>query len=327
MLPLVLVIAVEAVVFKALAFPVAVPALVVAFRAVVFLLVVVAEAVADADAVADAVTDADDVAVVAAALVVFVFSAAVLVVRPVPVAFLVTTVVADEVFDDIEADEYVLAWLAGLDEVGPASCGPSMPFASGRGGGAILPLLPVFSFDAVRRKLDPAVPAPRLACSTMPWREAEIALVAALAADFRGEAGLRGEVGRPIKASLDGDCGGGAALLLLLSLIGDRGKVRELCDLGDSTLAGAAAAALVVFDAARVAVVAGPFLARLGFLGLETVFPPTTDSFSLSDKITISELRRFVPLPAACCLEVSTLEVLLCERSFVITGLSLSSCR
>lgn len=79
---------------------------------------------------------------------------------------------------------------------------------AGRGGGAIFSLelaavvaevvvvvmVVVLSLHAVRRK--PAWPPPRLACSTIPWREAEMAFVAALAAVLRGEAGLRGEGGR-----------------------------------------------------------------------------------------------------------------------------------
>ncbi len=54
----------------------------------------------------------------------------------------------------------------------------------------------VFSLEAVRRRLAVAVPAPRLACSTIPCSEAEMALVAALAAVLSGEAGLSGELGR-----------------------------------------------------------------------------------------------------------------------------------
>ncbi len=53
-----------------------------------------------------------------------------------------------------------------------------------------------FSLEAVRLRPAAAFPAPRLACSTIPCREAEMALVAALAAVLRGEAGLRGDVGR-----------------------------------------------------------------------------------------------------------------------------------
>lgn len=57
-------------------------------------------------------------------------------------------------------------------------------------------LAAAFSLDSVRRRPAAAVPAPLLACWTMPCREAEMALVAALAAVFSGEAGLSGDVGR-----------------------------------------------------------------------------------------------------------------------------------
>lgn len=80
----------------------------------------------------------------------------------------------------------------------------------GRGGGAMVVLLfvfaprvvvavddfSIFSFEAVRARRAVAAPVPRFACSTMPCREAEIAEVAAEAADLSGEAGFRGEVGR-----------------------------------------------------------------------------------------------------------------------------------
>jgi hypothetical protein len=55
-----------------------------------------------------------------------------------------------------------------------------------------------FSLLAVPVKPRAVAPAPRLACSTMPCREALIALVAAEAAVLSGEAGFRGDVGRAI---------------------------------------------------------------------------------------------------------------------------------
>jgi hypothetical protein len=51
-----------------------------------------------------------------------------------------------------------------------------------------------------------------------------------------------------------------------VSLIGERGRVRELWDLGERTLVGAF---LAVREAARDAVVVVPTFVRLGFLGLE----------------------------------------------------------
>lgn len=59
-----------------------------------------------------------------------------------------------------------------------------------------LALLAAFPLDSVRRKPAAAVPAPRFACSTMPCSEAEMALVAALAAVLSGETGLSGDIGR-----------------------------------------------------------------------------------------------------------------------------------
>lgn len=72
-------------------------------------------------------------------------------------------------------------------------------YGAGRGGGAIavgFVFVLTFSLLAVRPRPRAVAPAPRLACSTMPCREALIALVAAEAAVLSGEAGLRGDVGR-----------------------------------------------------------------------------------------------------------------------------------
>lgn len=112
-------------------------------------------------------------------------------------AFFVITVVALDVADELEAAEWLLTALTGRS--GCCDC----CVAVRRGGGGILPL-PVaaaaaaatFSLEAVRRRPAAALPAPRLACSTIPCKEAEMALVAALAAVLRGEAGLSGDVGR-----------------------------------------------------------------------------------------------------------------------------------
>ena len=77
-----------------------------------------------------------------------------------------------------------------------------------------------FSLLAVRVRPRAVTPAPRLACSTMPCSEALMALVAAEAAVFKGEAGFRGDVGRAMyEWGLAGE---------VHSLIGERGSVREL---------------------------------------------------------------------------------------------------
>jgi hypothetical protein len=111
----------------------------------------------------------------------------------------VTTVVPFDVADEFEAAEWLLTELAGRSGCCAAAAGV------GRGGGAILPFafaavvaaaVAALSFEAVRRRPAVAFPAPLLACSTIPCKEAEMALVAALAAVLSGEAGLRGEVGR-----------------------------------------------------------------------------------------------------------------------------------
>ena len=83
-------------------------------------------------------------------------------------------------------------------------CGDDGTDGTGRGGGSILPFaaaavaafvaVVVFSRDAVRLSF-PAVAAPRLACSIIPCAAAEMADVAADAADLRGEAGFSGEMG------------------------------------------------------------------------------------------------------------------------------------
>lgn len=63
----------------------------------------------------------------------------------------------------------------------------------------------VFSREAVRLSLPAAAAVPLLVDSIMPCIEAEIALVAAEAADFSGDAGFRGDMGRE-KVLLIGDC-------------------------------------------------------------------------------------------------------------------------
>ena len=76
---------------------------------------------------------------------------------------------------------------------------------AGRGGGSILfgeetvvvaeGLVVVLSLDAV---LVIRAAVPRLACSIIPCTLAEMADVAAVAADLNGEAGFSGEMGRAI---------------------------------------------------------------------------------------------------------------------------------
>ena len=96
-----------------------------------------------------------------------------MVVLPRPPDFLTTVVEVEDVL-------WLLAALAvrGDEDVAWA----------GRGGGAIVPSLAVFSLDAVRVILWLAAPADL----TMPCTEAKMALLAVLS----GEAGFRGEVGR-----------------------------------------------------------------------------------------------------------------------------------
>ena len=98
------------------------------------------------------------------------------------------------------------------------------PITIGRAGGSILPGLlmaglagDVFSREAVRLNLPAAAAVPRLVDSIIPCIDAEMALVAAEAAVLKGEAGLRGEIGR-VKALFRGD----------ICLMGDCGRVREL---------------------------------------------------------------------------------------------------
>ena len=74
-------------------------------------------------------------------------------------------------------------------------------------------------------------------------------------------------------------------------MTGDRGSVRELWDFGERTFP---ALVFLVREAARGFVLAAVFV-RLGFLGLESSSASTAGSFSLSDKIAISELRFLGP--------------------------------
>ncbi len=111
---------------------------------------------------------------------------------------LVTIVVFVDVVLISDADVTLLAALV-------VRCGDDGADGTGRGGGSILPFAAAavaavvavadFSRDACRLSL-PAVVAPRFACSIIPCAAAEMADVAAEAADLRGEAGLRGEIGR-----------------------------------------------------------------------------------------------------------------------------------
>jgi len=99
----------------------------------------------------------------------------------------------------------VVLWL--LDELTARSV-----CTTGRGGGSILLGIPTaiaigLSRDVVRVSLPAVAAVLRLACSTMPWMEAEMALVAAEAADLSGEMGLRGEIGRAMKLGFEGDDG------------------------------------------------------------------------------------------------------------------------
>lgn len=163
---------------------------------------------------------------------------------------------------------------------------------TGRGGGSILPRMfavlamvglkgDVFSREAVRLRVSAAAAVRRLVDSIMPCMDAEMALVAAEAADLKGEVGLSGEVGRE-KALLTGE----------RDLIGDCGRVRELCERGDRTVA-----VLPVRDIARG--------------GAATAFPrvffatgsvsETWSSFSLSAAMCISDDLRFFPRAGEGC--------------------------
>lgn len=189
-----------------------------------------------------------------------------------------TVVPLDEVELSVE-ELWVLVWLV-------VRWGESGAAETGRGGGSIWPLVLVvvvdFSLDAVRFSLAAVL---RLACSIMPCIEAEMAEVAADAADFKGDAGLSGEVGRAIML-LAGDNGANTC-----SLTGERGSVRELWDRGDSTEMGFA-----VREAVRVGAAA---LARLLFFATGSVSAAPVASFSLSEAIRMSELLRFLPRVAA----------------------------
>lgn len=76
-----------------------------------------------------------------------------------------------------------------------------------------------------------------------------------------------------------------------MSLMGDRGSVRELCDFGERTFP---VLFFLVREAARGFELGAVFV-RLGFFGLESASACTVGSFSLSDKMAISELRFLVP--------------------------------
>ncbi len=88
-----------------------------------------------------------------------------------------------------------------------------------------------------------------------------------------------------------------------MSLMGDRGSVRELWDFGERTFP---VLGFLVRDAARGFVLAAVFV-RLGFLGLESSSASTVGSFSLSDKIAISELRFLVAFIGVVRVEVAGL--------------------
>lgn len=93
----------------------------------------------------------------------------------------------------------------------------------GLGGGSIWPLVVVvvaFSLDAVRVNFAVAA-VPRFACSSIPCTEAEIAEVAAVAADLNGEVGFIGDMAGRAIMLLAGEVGAAAAKPV--SLTGDRG--------------------------------------------------------------------------------------------------------
>lgn len=160
--------------------------------------------------------------------------------------FGLTTVVPVESADDSD----VLVW---FDDWLVVRCGDPMA-VYGRLGGSILPRVlaaagftgDVFSLDAVRLSFPAAAAVPRLVDSIIPCMEAEIALVAADAAVLNGEAGLRGETGRENAAFMGDIC-----------LMGDCGRVRELCERGERTLTG--------FPARDVARGGAPAFARVFF--------------------------------------------------------------
>lgn len=140
----------------------------------------------------------------------------------------------------------------------------------------------VFSRDAVRLILPAAAAVPRLVDSIIPCMEAEMAVVAADAADLSGDAGLRGDTGRE-KAFLMGDCG----------LMGEWGKVRELCERGDRIFVG-----LPARDVALVGAVAVFFVRVFFAIGR---LSDTNTSSSLSRAMWIWEDLRFLPLSGDCC--------------------------
>ena len=110
----------------------------------------------------------------------------------------------------------VLVWLI-------VRCGEAG--TAGLGGGSICPLvISFFSLLAVRLSLAAVAVPPRFACSIIPCILAEMADVAAVAADLRGEVGRMGDmavVGRAIML-FAGELG------RQTSLMGERGRVREL---------------------------------------------------------------------------------------------------
>jgi hypothetical protein len=123
----------------------------------------------------------------------------------------------------------------------------------------------------------------------MPCAAAEMADVAALAALLRGEAGLRGEIGRAIN-DFAGEVGL-SGLVYASPLIGERGRVRELWERGDSTLVG-----FLLRDTARAPAVVVTFPPRV-FFATGRDSRAEAKSFSLSEAICIEEDFRFLPLP------------------------------
>ena len=204
---------------------------------------------------------------------------------PGPVAFL-TTVVEVLVFELVE---WVLDWLTVRCSV--ADDEVANDAVPGRAGGSILPGPPaavpvvvlVFSREAVRDSLPAVALVPRLACSTMPWKEAEIAVVAAVAAVLKGEAGLSGETGRAMLLCLYGEEG---RFVPAFSLIGERRRVRELWERGERTLFG-----LLCLE---TWLPAGPAFGRLWFFAMANW--SSAASFSLSDAMVMSSLLRFLDL-------------------------------
>lgn len=74
--------------------------------------------------------------------------------------------------------------------------------------------------------------------------------------------------------------------------MGERGSVRELWDFGERILLGCV---LAVRDATRVPPPVAVFV-RLEFFGLQSWSGWAAGSFSLSDRMSMSELRLFAPL-------------------------------